>query len=153
MGNKSINSVSTIVQISFAFFLLKGCLANQNLGNNSQLEETQICQVTSKTVLDEGYNIADKRRCSQFCTMSIGCAYWTYYKHHKPLPEEGLGVQDRSNVCYALDQCKPTTKKCLSCASGQRVKQNQISLDEARRQAANIIRKEKIRRALKHEDL
>ena len=56
------------------------------LGRHSGLGASELCEVSGATKLGEGYSVVDSRQCNQFCVMTRGCRYWTWY--HR-VTEEG----------------------------------------------------------------
>ena len=72
-------------------------------------------QVNGETKLGEGYNIASKEMCNQFCSLTTGCQYWTWYS--RVLEEDVM----KDDVCYALSRCDLVTQKCEACISGKKV--------------------------------
>ena len=50
-----------------------------SLGRHSGLGASELCEVNSRTKVGEGYHIAGKDQCAQFCKMTAGCEWWTWY--------------------------------------------------------------------------
>ena len=72
-------------------------------------------QVTEGTKIGEGYNIASPEMCNQFCTLTMGCEFWTWY--NMMLEEDTV----KDNVCFALSRCDLVTQRCEQCTAGKKV--------------------------------
>eukprot|EP00090_Calanus_glacialis_P011054 TRINITY_DN19539_c0_g1_i1.p1 TRINITY_DN19539_c0_g1~~TRINITY_DN19539_c0_g1_i1.p1 ORF type:complete len:138 (-),score=29.96 TRINITY_DN19539_c0_g1_i1:66-479(-) len=113
------------------------------MGRNEKLGASELCEVTGDTKLGEGYSIAGTEICHQFCSLTTGCQFWTWYS--RVLEEEVV----KDNVCYALSRCDLVTQRCEQCSSGKkRTKSEGLSADEARKTAESIIKAEKRKRIL-----
>jgi len=117
------------------------------LGRNQKLGASELCEVTEGTKIGEGYNIASPEMCNQFCTLTMGCEFWTWYNM---LLEEDT-VKD--NVCFALSRCDLVTQRCEQCTAGKKREKTGagLSAEEARIKAESIIKAEKRKRFLNRE--
>ena len=69
----------------------------------------------------ESQSIGDSARCQQYCDLTQGCLYWTWYRRHcdsLPCLEDH---HTKINVCYLLSSCRLVGQKCSGCSSGSRV--------------------------------
>ena len=53
--------------------------------------------------------------CNQFCTLTMGCEFWTWY--NMMLEEDTV----KDNVCFALSRCDLVTQRCEQCTAGKKV--------------------------------
>ena len=73
----------------------------------------------------ESQSIADSVRCQQYCDLTQGCLYWTWYRRHcdvLPCLEDHL---TKINVCYLLSSCRLAGQRCSGCTSGSRVSEGE----------------------------
>jgi len=87
------------------------------LGRHSGYGASEICEVNSRTKISEGYRIAGKDQCEQFCKMTKGCTWWTWYSQ---VVEDEV---TKDNVCFALKNCELVAQKCEHCVSGKKKKE------------------------------
>ena len=85
------------------------------MGRNQQVGAIELCEVSDATKLGEGYSIAGTEMCHQFCRLTTGCEYWTWYS--SVLEEDSR----KDKVCYALSRCDLVTQMCQQCSSGKKV--------------------------------
>jgi len=84
------------------------------LGRHAGFGASELCEVNSRTKISEGYRIAGRDQCEQFCHMTRGCSWWTWY---------GQVIEDevtKDNVCFALNNCELVAQKCDNCVSGKK---------------------------------
>ena len=84
-----------------------------------------IFEVSERSLLMESQSIGDSGRCQQYCDLTQGCLYWTWYRRHcdrLPCLEDHL---TKINVCYLLSSCRLVGQKCSGCSSGSRVREEE----------------------------
>lgn len=109
------------------------CLVNISKHSHSLIS---ICEVSERNLVTESQSIVDSVRCQQYCDLTQGCLYWTWYRRHcavLPCLEDHL---TKTNVCYLLSSCSLAGQKCSGCSSGSRVSERRervrdLILDEA----------------------
>merc|ERR1712154_191295 len=111
----------------------------------------EVCLVNDTTKTGEGGSIVSPERCNQFCDLTQGCNFWTWYKRHCDKLPCMDDEHTKVNVCYALSRCDLVINRCDGCTSGKKmiIRTNlKIGLSEERAKdaAETIIRSEKIRR-------
>ena len=97
------------------------CLVNINL-QSSPSHFPFIPEVSERSLMMESQSIVDSERCQQYCDLTQGCLYWTWYRRHcdhLPCLEDPL---TKVNVCYLLSSCRLSGQKCSGCSSGSRVR-------------------------------
>ena len=92
-----MNSLKSGLSLCLLLFLLLPSASS--LGRHSGLGASELCEVNSRTKVSpgpdhggprgtelrvvvqvgEGYHIAGKDQCAQFCKMTRGCEWWTWY--------------------------------------------------------------------------
>ena len=78
-------------------------------------------EVSERNLMMESQSIGDSVRCQQYCDLTQGCLYWTWYRRHcntLPCLEDH---HTKINVCYLLSSCSLVGQKCSGCSSGSRV--------------------------------
>merc|ERR1712154_44745 len=102
------------ITMPFLPFMLSYIVMVRALGRNQKLGASELCEVSEDTKIGEGYNIASTETCNQFCDLTTGCEFWTWYN----MVEEDDNVKDK--VCFALRRCDLITQKCENCKSGKK---------------------------------
>jgi len=134
---------------STCIFLGLVCIRCNAFSATDSYGRTELCDVRGDAKIGEGYNIANKERCQQFCDLTPDCTFWTWYKVHcDKLPCMGDEFTKRQ-VCYALKSCNLVVQKCDGCTSGTKTGQRLgLKTERAREAAEAIIRSEKRNRLL-----
>merc|ERR1711971_22026 len=79
MGTTNMTSLKVEHCHCLCFLLFLLLPSARSLGRHSGLGASELCEVNSRTQVGEGYHIAGKDQCAQFCKMTQGCQWWTWY--------------------------------------------------------------------------